>query len=292
MMFHNRKEDLVFYIKKDELELKPSRDAIFYGIRMKDKSGFKGFHKDGAYYEFNQYGWRCDEFTINHKNKYHILYAGCSETMGQGDAVEKSWPYILNEKINTVKTVSGFYSLGGAGLGWQDIINNIREYISKFGKPNAVIILFPDICRHIRWWPSNEEKTQGRFYEFMTTDISMAHTVEPVDIHLDIEMEQNFYINFVLTMQLFEDFCDSNGIDLIWSTWDDIFRDIINRNQIKFKYYKPLMWQSKEVAAYIDIDSTLTVIKDDGHRGSAVHHVWADKFYERWKAMINGSPRL
>lgn len=284
-MFLNRKDNLIFYMKRSDI--KYPRKSIFLGLNIQYLSNFEGIEEDGVYSKYNSLGWRCDEFTTDHKDKYHVLFSGCSETMGQGDSIENAWSYIVNQKINQIKQTSGFYSLAGSGQGWEDIINNIREYINNFGTPDVIFILLPDLWRHISW-TSIDENNNGRYCQIMTTTADMKDKVNLFDLELTPTMANNLYINFALTMQLFEDFCDSKKIKLIWSTWEYWFNHMIKVNNIRFKYYEPLLWDEREVDSYLRTNNKLTVVKDDGHIGTAVHRVWADKIYQRWDKIING----
>lgn len=55
--------------------------------------------KTGIAYNLNSDNFRSDEFIKKHKNK-HILFAGCSNTFGEGVEYEKTWAYRLyKEKI-------------------------------------------------------------------------------------------------------------------------------------------------------------------------------------------------
>ena len=50
-------------------------------------------------YEYNSNFFRCDEFTDSHKEKYHVVFGGCSETEGIGGNLNESWAYKLYLKL-------------------------------------------------------------------------------------------------------------------------------------------------------------------------------------------------
>ena len=60
--------------------------------------------EDGSEYKINSHGYRCDEFTTNHKGK-HVLFSGCSNTYGVGLKKEEVWAYKVYNKINKTEEI-------------------------------------------------------------------------------------------------------------------------------------------------------------------------------------------
>ena len=103
-----------------------------------------GLDKENFFeYKLNSHGFRSDEFK---KGSADFLYAGCSETFGQGGPIEESWSYMLNKKVGN----SGPYiNLSAPGLGWTEILSNIFTYMENFGTPKNIFILLPNMERRI-----------------------------------------------------------------------------------------------------------------------------------------------
>ena len=60
--------------------------------------------KTGIAYNLNSDNFRSDEFIKKHKNK-HILFAGCSNTFGEGVEYEKTWAYRLYKEISKERLI-------------------------------------------------------------------------------------------------------------------------------------------------------------------------------------------
>lgn len=98
-------------------------------------------------YEFNNYGFRCDNFTDYTKHKYRILFLGCSHTEGIGLPVEEIWAYKLLQKINDELGENIPYwtiAMGGTGL---DAQTRALYQLNDMLRPNIIIALFPEASR-------------------------------------------------------------------------------------------------------------------------------------------------
>ena len=98
-------------------------------------------------YEFNNYGFRCDNFTDYSKHKYRILFLGCSHTEGVGLPVEETWAYKLLQIINDELGENIPYwtiAMGGTGLDQQ---NRALYQLNDMLRPNIIIGLFPNASR-------------------------------------------------------------------------------------------------------------------------------------------------
>ena len=93
-------------------------------------------------YERNSNGHRCKEITDIDLDNY-ILFTGCSHTEGTGLELEKTYPYLLSQKIKC-----DYYNLavGGSGI---DVLNyNIVTWFSKVKKlPKLLVIQWPNLLR-------------------------------------------------------------------------------------------------------------------------------------------------
>ena len=70
---------------------------------------FSGGDDGSISYNYNQDGFRSDEFSNEH-GKYHILFSGCSQTEGVGGSIDTVWTNILHKQLkNRGLDVGGFY---------------------------------------------------------------------------------------------------------------------------------------------------------------------------------------
>ena len=86
-------------------------------------------------YQFNSFGFRCDEFSISNKN---ILFLGCSFTCGIGLPYEDTWAQIVSQKLRLTNCNLG---IGGTSLNTAFRLGHI--YIPAL-QPKIVILLEPE----------------------------------------------------------------------------------------------------------------------------------------------------
>ena len=228
-------------------------------------------------YVFNNEYFRCDEFTKVHNGR-HILFAGCSETEGQGGNVEDVWANILLEEVKKTETVSGYFNIGKSGYGWQKVITQLRIYIAKYGKPDNLFVLLPNIGRSIEWsaggnmWHARQE--HPRVYEDERPFEENMYMGEQTP-----ERYKKTFIDFVISWRLFEDFCTASGINLLWGTWKDVDNYNIDKLNL-FNNFVPLY--QDDLLSNIDKyrkDAKLNKLdmnKRDGHHGRLFHEYWAN----------------
>jgi hypothetical protein len=226
-------------------------------------------------YHYNSEYFRSDDFISEHSGR-HVLFAGCSETEGQGGNIEDSWAKIL---FNRIENASGFFNLGKSGYGWQKIISQLRVYIDKYGKPDNLFVLLPNIGRSIEWskedkaWYTRQLYPRSKSEEGYTSEDSIyVSSMSP-------EQYQKTFIDFVISWRLFEDFCKMANIKLVWGTWEPI--DDYNFTKLDlFNNFVPLPKQ--DLPGIIDQyrkDAKLgkfDLDKRDGHHGRLFHEYWAD----------------
>jgi hypothetical protein len=219
-----------------------------YALDVFDKNIFKP--EDFKYLpeeykkEFNNYGYRSDNFLKEHKGT-HVLFAGCSQTFGFGLDQEEMWSKILYNKINKNKECSGYFNLSASGSGIQFIISNIFKYFKNFGNPDYIFLNLPDGFRFIAHLPETNNYSK---ITFKTKNSEIQKFLSLINYH--------YYL-------MLEEYCKSNSIKLYAVSWDtkdpkhyntnDFFsifetfisinykkmhEDIINdENKYKSKYY-------------------------------------------------------
>lgn len=235
-------------------------------------------------YSFNSLGFRSDEFTDVH-NGEHILFSGCSEAEGVGDNIESCWPYMVYQKLSEAKHLSGFFNLSRSGWGHDVIIPNIIEYINTYGKPDKIYILFPNLSRDFEWKGVDSEEESYVYSTktpyFLNKNIMLSDGTKREKQGL--EEQRKLIVKFVVLVKLFEEYCMSNDIKLVWSTWSIMD----GQNYEGLNVFKSFieMSSTKEMILMADIlidkesNSKKNLLrKRDGHHGYFYHSMWAQKF--------------
>lgn len=239
-------------------------------------------------YVYNNENFRCDDFTSSH-NGTHILFAGCSETEGVGGNLDQVWSKMLYDQLAEKNNLSGFFSIARSGYGWQKIITNAMIYFKKFGYPEYMFILLPQVGRIYEWNDSNKTYMYTQKY-------TESHLGRDMSSHDNLSKDRYFVelINFIISWQLFEEFCKSNNIKLLWTTWEHV--DSVNiKNYNTFNNFFNL--DPDECMKYINdqyvvhnkkIDKN-DISKRDGHSGLLVNEYWLSIFKEqiRQKGWMN-----
>lgn len=187
-------------------------------------------------YNFNQFGYRSDPWDGSHE----ILVLGCSHTYGKGIPEEGRWTNILQEISN--KKVANL-SLPGESINF--LVSQAFEYFKIFGNPEYVVCFFPDIFRINL--PVNNQLVNSKINTIKESNTAVVY----VEDHLSIDkkpkyLKKPYYYEDVLPPEIpiffsmksihaLEQYCNSNKIKLIWSSWDSTFCNIIsNLPQISF----------------------------------------------------------
>jgi hypothetical protein len=97
-----------------------------------------------------------------------------------------------------------------------------------------------------------------------------------------LEEQRTDLVGFILLLRMFEEYCISNDIDFVWSTWDEA--DAKNYSQLNVFQrfvlvpYKPeIILKSKSFVVDKDMEK-LKFRKRDWHHGYLYHYMWAEKF--------------
>ena len=237
-------------------------------------------------YKYNNEYFRSDEFVSTHKGR-HVLFAGCSETEGQGGDLEDAWGKILFNNISDQHSLDGYYSVGKSGYGWQKIINQVRTYIKKYGKPDNLFILLPNIGRFLEWSDELSDWYARQEYPNLWPDQPAAFESNMYIGEQTPERYKKAFVDFVSTWKLFEDFCIEANIKLVWGSWYAV--DSYNFNNLNLFKNFVFLFQS-DMLDNIDQyrkDAKLLpndMNKRDGHHGRLYHEYWADKMLKEARA--------
>jgi hypothetical protein len=246
-------------------------------------------------YEYNSELFRSEEFIKSHKGQ-HILFSGCSESEGVGGNIEDSWTNMLYKKISKEMECSGYFNLSRAGWGWNRIILNSLIYFKKYGYPNIMFILLPNIQRKFDYSIDGHLNDQGdymgnwKYIQKYPMDSSLKN-LDPKDLRIfssPKEYNEDF-VNFLISWKIFNKVCSDNNIKLFFSTWDPMdCKNLINLNI--FENFLPVndYNETKYISQYYASNSkkNTDIFKRDGHSGRLTHFIWTEKFYEKYKEQI------
>jgi hypothetical protein len=245
------------------------------------------FVDDGSIkYSYNNEWFRSDDFTTNHPEKHHLLFAGCSETEGIASPVDEVWSKMLhNDLKNNGLDVGGFYSIARAGYGWQKIITNFMIYVEKYGFPTHLFVLLPNLGRGYRW---KDDESAWFYIQKFPFKGPVAEKEETFfQNNTTPEDHKQFFIDFSVGWQLFEKYCESNGVKLLCSIWDYLDGENLER----FKHLKSffLIREDHEIEDFTAemrpngklLDGDLR--RRDGHSGRIYHQYWLSKFQDEMK---------
>jgi len=152
---------------------------------------------DDISYVYNNYGHRCDDFKQEH-NEQHILFAGCSITLGEGLPYMSNWSGRLYNKLSLEIKTSGYFNLSFLGGSSELIISNIYKYIINYGAPDMLFLHLPETSRFISY---------GKQYDNATEKDNES-----------IKKRNRWYVyNMMIGLELF---CQYADIKLLWTSWD------------------------------------------------------------------------
>ena len=239
-------------------------------------------------YTLNHEYFRCEEFTTEHV-KPHILFAGCSQTEGVGAPLNTVWSKVLLEKISPE---SQFFTIAKSGFGWQKIISNFMIYVDRYGAPEYLFVLLPNLGRFFQWDHKNKRYIYVQRYPnggVVSTEQEDEDKVPDflfIEKPLTLDEHRKAFVDFSIGWKLFEKYCDSIGTKMLWASWDytenENYRlanisknyiDLSGDNLMKFiRQQRPDGKMGK-----FDLN------RRDGHAGILVNEYWADAFEKEIK---------
>lgn len=228
-------------------------------------------------YEYNSDFFRCDNFTTVHKEKYHVVFGGCSETEGVGGNLNELWAYNLYLELKQKYDIGGYYSLARSGNGWHKIALSLMTYVEKYGKPTHFFVMLPNIGRNFYW--DKENKRWGYSQKYVHRGSRHPHAEENL---FDLDEHKRQYMEFAVGWKMLIAYCKSNNIKILYSTWWYDENNNLARLDHQSKVFMPL---SKKDAfefihsVYPEMDVPKKLLeKRDGHSGSIIHEYWKTAF--------------
>ena len=237
-------------------------------------------------YSYNNEGFRSENFSKDH-NGQHILFAGCSQTEGIGSPIETVWAKMLYNKLALSNSLSGYFSIARSGYGWQKIILNFIKYTEKYGYPDYLFALLPNVGRlwqwdskNSRWWYVQRYPNGQGLQDLL--DKKNYFSEKP----LGVEEHRKLFIDFVAGWKVFEKLCQDNNVKLLWASWD--YQE--NKNYLNANFSKTYIHLSEEeLLKFIKKErpdgkmQKHDLERRDGHDGILFHNYWLSKFIERIK---------
>lgn len=197
-------------------------------------------------YTYNSKGYRSDEFNLGTE----LVYSGCSFTHGDGVSSKKIWGSVVADTLGFSHS-----NLGIPGSSCYQIVRNLFKYFKTYGNPKVVLCLFPDLNRfyapNVPGLFANDKYSSRRGMEQAYSEYGIgSYKLAPK--YLQIPYKPNTVIpeEFAIMLSVHAiysliDYCKSNNIDILWSTWHDVFSKYIDLNYRKF-----------DTSTYVDIKNS------------------------------------
>jgi hypothetical protein len=236
--------------------------------------------------------FRSEEFITNHNGK-HVLFAGCSNTFGEGIEYKKVWSYRTYQKIKESEKVSGYFNLGACGGSIFETLVNVNRYIRKYSFPDVIFLLLPEIERDIRYFHHPEISLTSIITELYNQFELLCKTnntklFATTWLNLDEEslakkystQETNFQIKTVNNRYREDGFYKS--ISEI-NPYEQISK--LEQNSLTFKTLseKDIAQDIYEYSLQNKKNKNLFIAADMGkHHGEAFHYAWFKHLYGRY----------
>jgi hypothetical protein len=249
--------------------------------KMKDD-----IQKTGIGYNLNFDHFRSQDFIKVHSKK-HILFAGCSNTFGEGIEYEKTWAYKLYKEISKKEELSGYFNLGASGASIFETLVNVHRYIRRYSMPDVIFLLFPEIERDIRYFikPTISLTTIiAELYQeleylcnksntslFSTSWLNMDEEKMGEFYNLQYKTVNNKYpgVGFYYFLEGINPYHELKMLQKHSSTFK-----VLNQKDIEKNLYEYSLTTK---------DKNIFVAPDSGkHHGEGFHYAWFKYFYERY----------
>jgi hypothetical protein len=268
-----------------------------------DKDGYLIVHKakneeiknEELYFDYkiNSSGYRSQHFKELDTGSINIVYAGCSFTYGEGLPEEYTWPHLLTKKIekdHPGKNVE-YFNLSQPGAGVHQVIRVCFDYFKKYGNPDYLFLMLPDVMRGISWVDHRS------MYETLIPDINNIEAGPFYKKYFQSVIAENFWLLASDLMHIMEQYCEAAGITLLWDGWHDaaiwpdlnygnrIIRKTIDTPLIRTEYSK-----RHQVGVFPENLNALPYwecARDGGHPGTCWTVYQSESYYENLQRRKN-----
>lgn len=150
-----------------------------------------------------------------------ILAVGCSNSFGVGLPYDLAWPETVSKALNL--TYSNISEPGSSAM---HEVMNVFHYCKAFGNPKIILCMFPNFERSRMFldnktiYSQRDSQKDPQPVHIHTNAPQSRPTFLKLPVQADelISEQQAFYYNTLFIFML-EQYCRSNQIKLIWSTW-------------------------------------------------------------------------
>lgn len=102
-------------------------------------------------YDYNNYGFRCDDFEDYQKHPIRVLFTGCSLTEGIGLPVEHTWAKLFHNKMcEDLGEKIPYWNIGLGGTGTDHMLRYLY-HVGDLLQPQVIISYLPNVERRERW---------------------------------------------------------------------------------------------------------------------------------------------
>ena len=253
-----------------------------------EKNNFKIDPSDEMSYYLNNHAHRSDDFEKLNKDKYNILFSGCSATFGDGLPDQFRWSRILYNDLD-IKDKGPYQCLSFLGGGADKIVGNIIKYCYKFGNPEVIFVLFNDFTRHVEYVEKENSFRSKINLEFDSREskATVTNDVNPYNLFIQT---QNY-------IKILEIYCSMNNIKLFYSCIDSNTAEALSN--IELKDFKPidlfkLVRLSKNLPDYPEHSKIekkyrkyILRARDNKHDGILNNFLYKTFFLEKFKETYN-----
>jgi len=168
-----------------------------------------------------------------------FVFTGCSQTFGIGLEEEFIWGKNIATKNNWT-----YNNLATPGDSVFNIVFSLFKYFNKYGNPKYLACLFPDFNRTRVYLDDIIYNVDGKinqlfsisynpFDEFVPekhrkkgTDLLKRNKYVKLPTHPEniLSYPNSLYFNLTY-IKILEQYCKSNNINFVWSTWADIYTE-------------------------------------------------------------------
>ena len=228
----------------------------------------------------NSYEYNSDGFRGADHAGTKVVAAGCSQTFGEGVPYEATWGSLLAAKLG----YGSYANLGIRGGSTAAIVTRVFSYVEKYGPPDYIFLLAPDLQRIE--YPLNPEESVcrwGKSDQSGPTHIHLLPRGEPRDRYIKrpYEVQQTLSQDFIDMLNMdyirfLDYFCRFTNIKFKWSTWDTEFQNIYEASGDVMHSYVSLGTSVSELRE-IESNSQLTCHIDMADKYGANFHIGADR---------------
>jgi hypothetical protein len=124
-------------------------------------------------YKYNNFGFRCNDFTQWQHSKFNVVFAGCSHTEGEGLPLEHTWAWLTYERIKSALNVDfPYWNIASGGTGLDTFVRYLWNYVPML-LPTYVIVMIPGFFRREpapgrSWIPMENQK--GNYSEVFSEE--------------------------------------------------------------------------------------------------------------------------